>query len=279
VIAIIGVLAALVAAAVFFMVGGRQARNTEATIKVTTKLLNDRWKSVIESAKKESPMGMTSALAGGDAKRAQVIWIKVRLMEAFPEHYSDVQTPAVLQQYIPANKFKSYFAKYQTTLGATAGGGSGERSACLLMALKTLNSDSGVAVQDQLNYAIADSDGDGIPEIIDAWGQALTFERFATFGPVQQANPASPGSRAYKFSDPIDPDGTLMNTGWYNTPWPPPPSVPTTTMGKKFESDFRYSIARDPVNAAYVIPAIASLGADGVFPTADDIYSFKLRLD
>jgi hypothetical protein len=278
VIAIIGVLAALVAAAVFFMVGGRQARNTEATIKVTTKLLNDRWKSVIEAAKKESPSAYTLAFAGGDSKRAQVIWIKVRLMEAFPEQYSDVQTPLVLQQYIPAGKFKSYFAKYQSTLGITPGGGSGERSACLLMALKTLNSDSGVAVQDQLNYAVADSDGDGIPEIIDAWGRALTFERFATFGPVQQANPASPGSRAYKYSDPIDPEGTLLNLQWYNTPWPP--VNPKTTMGKQFESDFRYTIARDNVpNAAYVIPAIASLGADGTFPTADDIYSFKLRLD
>jgi len=283
VIAIIAVLAALSGAGIYLWVGSRYQHNTEETIKTVFKLLQTRQKAVIDSAKTEVDIPpAVVALAGGDMARARVIWIKVRLAEAFPQSYAEVNTtPSIVSRYIPAGRSKSHWAKYQATIGATPGG-PGQSSACLLMALKTLGSDGGVAVQDQLAFAVNDSDGDGVPELVDAWGKPLIFFRFPPVSPaLQAANPAASGSVAFKHSDPTDPTGLLLNgvpgagPGWYNTLSGFPP--PVNTLGKKFEAEF-HVIRRDPVNAAYVTPVVQSLGKDGV-PSADDIFSFNLKLE
>ena len=155
-------------------------------------------------------------------------------MEAFPVTYAEVLTPTVLATYIPAGKQKPHFAKYQTLLAGKLSGGVGESSACLLMALKTLASD-GVSVEDQLSYAVANTDGKNAatPTLIDAWGTPMAFFRFPTGGIAQAANPATVGSTAAKFSDPTDSGGTLLNSTWYNATSPPSP-----TNRQTFESQF-----------------------------------------
>jgi len=274
VIAIIAVLAALSGAGIYLWVGSRYQHNTEETIKTVFKLLQTRQKAVIDSAKTEVDIPpAVVALAGGDMARARVIWIKVRLAEAFPQSYAEVNTtPSIVSRYIPAGRSKSHWAKYQATIGATPGG-PGQSSACLLMALKTLGSDGGVAVQDQLAFAVNDSDGDGVPELVDAWGKPLLFARFPV---VNQAAPAGRSLVAKKHADPVDSTGTLLNAGWYNTAWPFPP--PIITLGKKFDGEFHQIRDVSTGNANYVTPVVQSLGKDGV-PSADDIFSFNLKLE
>jgi prepilin-type N-terminal cleavage/methylation domain-containing protein len=283
VIAIIAILASLAAYAVIAMMGRQQTRNTESTIKTVNKLLQDRWSHVIAEARKESPSPKVQMLAGGDLERAQVIWVKVRLAEAFPIAYKEMN-PAdpttIVNTYITAPaKIKPHFAKYRATVKVyPPTPGPTESSACLLMALKTLQTDAGVSLEDQMKFAIADTNGDGINELVDAWGTPLAFYRFAwNNAKLQAANPATPGSRNFKYSDPIDTGGTLMNDSWGSRPM--------------FEAQFQLQVKNTTGNANFVIPVIVSAGPDGelglgpdlsVVKTsteADNIYSFKLKLD
>jgi prepilin-type N-terminal cleavage/methylation domain-containing protein len=123
VIAIIGILAALGTWGVFAMIGTQQRRNTENTMVVIKKMLDNRWAEVMREADGEEPSQFVMAMAGNDLARAKVIWRKVRLAEAFPTTYAEIQNPTVLSGYIlPDRKFKSHFTKYQTTVTGMAGG-------------------------------------------------------------------------------------------------------------------------------------------------------------
>jgi prepilin-type N-terminal cleavage/methylation domain-containing protein len=281
VIAIIGVLASLAAVGTIAMIGNRQARNTEATMKVVNKLLQDRWSSVIADAKKETPSAAAVVLAKGanplvdrdpTGERAKVIMVKVRLMEAFPVTYSEVLTPTVVNTFV--SQHKSYFAKYQTTI--TAGmmtGAPGESSACLLMALKALQG-SGVAVDDQLKYAVANSDGKNpINVLIDGWSKPMSFYRFPwNNANLRAANPATAtNSRSAQFCDPTDPDGTLVNTTWHGSPATYAANYPIMAFRNRtalqvFENSFHtIAMANSPGVANYTIPVIVSAGKDGKF--------------
>ena len=142
VIAIIAILAALTSAAVFVVIGTQQRRNTTSTILTLDKLLKSRWEKVINDARNESISAATHPsvfqLANGDPNLAKVIWVKVRLVEAFPEKYDEVNGPAsplsIVGYYIPSGQRKPHFTKYQSVLQGTGGGGAGESAACLLMA-------------------------------------------------------------------------------------------------------------------------------------------------
>lgn len=295
VIAIIAVLAALSAWGVFAMIGSQQRRNTESSMRVINKLLQDRWAAVIADAKKETPSQAVFIRAGNNKERAQVIWIKVRLAEAFPATYGEAN-PAnlstIVNNYIPLGMRKAHFAKYQAALGSQTGGGAGESSACLLMALKTLASD-GVSVEDQLKPFVKDTDGDGMPELVDGWVKPLAFFRFPTGANIQAANPAAgTNSRGAKNADPVDAEGTLINGPWYNAP----PFPPAQNGRRIFESQFHLvgpapSVPNaPPANAYYVIPVIVSAGKDNNMAlaadaspsgsgAADNIFNFQLRGD
>src|SRR5829696_4073493 len=84
VIAIIGIIMALAGVALFYFVGSQPAMSTQARVDSINEIFQKHWSKVIKDAKKEPPSPQAYALAGGDGPRAQVIWVKARLMEAFP---------------------------------------------------------------------------------------------------------------------------------------------------------------------------------------------------
>src|SRR5438552_2338972 len=90
VIAIIALLSALGGWAMYAMRGAQQKRNTETILRTANKMLQTRWSTVIADAGKETPSPAVTMLAGGDPERAKIIWIKVRLTEAFPMSYAEV---------------------------------------------------------------------------------------------------------------------------------------------------------------------------------------------
>ncbi len=299
VIAIIGVLVSLGAWGAFATISVRQHNNTKGTIQVVHKLLQNRWAQVVAEAKKESPSPAVYALAGGATldprgERARVIWIKVRLAEAFPQSYAEVYPASVnpnsiVNLYIPPNRRKPHFAKYQTQLTPLAAGLPGESSACLLLALKTLGND-GVSVQDQLGYAIGATDnpnnvggvpGNQINTFVDSWGNPLFFYRFPwNNSGLQSSNPAATNAASVVNADPIDTTGTLLNKYWYNY-------GPPKLRQDVFEPQF-HPVRTSAGNAYYVVPVIASAGKDGILDlggdlsaigqgAADNIFSFQLR--
>ena len=317
VIAIIGLLSSLAAWGVFAMIGNTQRNTTNATMRVVNKMLQDRWTAVIADSRKEPASPAVVNLAGGavldpTGERAKVIWTKVRLVEAFPVLYAEVAAAnagSVVNLYIPANRRKPYFAKYQQALSGLTAGTPGESSACLLLALKTLYPD-GVAIDDQIKYAVANNDGDGaslvpvpntIPTLVDGWQKPMAFFRFPFGGAadpgLQLANPGKNTVNGAKFADPIDTGGTLLNPKWYTSATTVPPAA--LTLKTTYESLFHVigpPAVPTPAAAYYVAPVIVSGGKDNaiqlglvvmnILPNlpsgagaGDNIYSFNLRAD
>jgi len=268
VIAIIAVLVAMTVGVVRTVVANQQRANTDATMRTVHAVLQQHWAQVINDARKEIPPSVVKDLAGGDPIRAQVIWIKFRLMEAFPESYSEVYAPP-FASYMPATLSK-YTASYKRTLGG-ASATDGQAAACLLMSLSLRRGGSGLNVSN-LGPNVKDTDGDGHAEIVDGWSRPIDFKRFPK-GPLcaelQLKNPARAGSKAAKFSDPLDPDGTLLNSSWF-----------PTTARNLFESICAYDI-ESPIagTANYILPVILSRGSNGVPGDFDDIPSFALKQD
>ncbi len=120
--------------------------------------------------------------------------------------------------------------------------------------------------QDALGRFIADTDNDGVKEIVDGFGQPLQFYRFA-FGTsplatglpdptpyangIQGLNPAPPGSKTSRLADPLDPGGRLLS-------W----AISGSGYAQVFGT-VAHPIATPASTAYYVIPVLMSAGPDG----------------
>ncbi|MBI2803900.1 MAG: prepilin-type N-terminal cleavage/methylation domain-containing protein [Planctomycetes bacterium] len=300
VIAIIGVLASLGAWGIFAVIASRQESNTRATLQVLNKMLQDRWAKVVADAKKERPSPAASNLSGYTSgldptgERARVIWIKARLAEAFPQSFAEIDPTnpnSIVNLYIPTNRRKPHFAKYQTTIAPNYAARPTESSALLLMALNALQNADGVRVEDQLGHAVADSDSDGVKELVDGWGHPLYFFRFPwNNSALQQATPATGNAANARFADPIDTGGSLINRNWYPTALRYNAAQPQYSFEPVFHPVGPSPIAPStvPARAFFTTPTIVSAGRDARLDLAtdlsstglgslDNIYSFQLR--
>jgi prepilin-type N-terminal cleavage/methylation domain-containing protein len=260
VIAIIGVLVALTAVAVTKVISGQRISNTKSAMATIQKTLNEHWAYVVSEAKKETGLesvfaAMESpALFGPDTtggERNRLLWIKVRLMEAFPSSFLEITAPwPYVSNIIPLN-LRKYNATYAKALSVRPTNPSKtkaitESAACLLMALSVMRNGT-VLDPDALGSAVADTDGDNLKEFVDGWGNPLTFFRFPTDSKALQATYPS----ASPYADPVDPAGVLFN-------WPP-------NAGRaNFEA--RVHKIAFPYNtkvAAYVQPTLVSMGPNG----------------
>jgi prepilin-type N-terminal cleavage/methylation domain-containing protein len=289
VISIIVVLISLTSAGVMQMMEVQRQNNTETGLQTISEVLRKQWDKVIEDAKKETglPQAVYDFAAGGNnsTARARVIWIKVRLMEAFPVSYAEVQNPFVYNATAGAPVYsgplipdgmKKYMPIYQELLGSKSSiNAPTESAACLLMALANIN--RGGPKLDMERFNTADTDGDGMKELVDGWGTAYGFFRFPTGNSdLQNSNPVKSGPGA-TYCDLLDPDGTLADTTWPNQAlftsnihpifWGPGNTLPTV----------------------YTIPVLVSpahnlqLGLDATMRVIDqnqandNIYSYSLR--
>ncbi|MBM4068862.1 MAG: type II secretion system protein [Planctomycetes bacterium] len=260
VIAIIGVLAALTVTGVMRVIDAQNESNTRTAIQTAYSILQKHWAKVVADAKKETPSTAALQLAGNDPQRAQVVWVKLRLMEAFPASYDEVRTPPPYQHYpdfasgtplIPDTQRRN-IGTYQRKLGtASSANVQAQSAACLVMAL-SVNRGGVVLDEEKFGPFLKDSDRDGIPELVDGWGTPIAFFRFPTQYPnllsasgSQWLNPAKTG-RGATFSDPLDPDGLLQNTGSYDYAY--------------FTGTLK---AHAVASGSYIIPALASSGRDG----------------
>jgi prepilin-type N-terminal cleavage/methylation domain-containing protein len=185
VIAVIGVLAALIAAGIMSWIEGQSRRNTETAIRSIHATLLRHWDVVSNEAKKEGQqMGRTGSALND--------WVKVRLAEAFPVSFEEIEkayTIAPTNQIVAASRPKRYMGSYQTALLSRNKGPdyvswvtnnplkSTESSACLLMSL-SLNREGVSNSPDSFQPFTRDVDSDKIPEFVDGWNEPLYFYRF-----------------------------------------------------------------------------------------------------
>jgi len=303
------VLMALVVASIFTTVDAQRQSNTEANMRTVMQTLTKHWKFVVDQASKESPSLAAKILAGGsiaangddaNLQRAQIIWIKLRLMEAFPMTYAEINDPSaggvarVYQNtpfppnvpWIPVDAGRRYMGTYQrvSKLKSAANDPLTEPSACLLMSLSIARGGNKLEADTLGPSIIRDTDSDGIPEIADNWGRALAFFRFPAGNLANPGGndelqrqapnynkPYPPSPQSY---DPLDASGKLLSVNWFNKQLIPPPQ-PLTTCGDFFNLMFHpLNPDPNPPNSLkypynprnyYIVPVLVSAGRDGQF--------------
>jgi prepilin-type N-terminal cleavage/methylation domain-containing protein len=281
VMAIIAVLVSLTAGGVFQIVEGQKQSNTEQTIRVLSKALKQQWEVVVTQAKNENPPPSVVTMAGGDARRAKVIWIKLRLKQEFPMNFQEALSPwknnLGSADVIPSADLPSLY----TTVPSVANPGD-QSSVCLLLALRARsgaafnvdNLGAGV-VADSLNAAYVNPTNNSVLQVAqDAWGTPLAFNRWPTPATAGKAfwqeldslNPAGASTSGATFRDPLDPEGLLLTPSWYND----------MTLRPAFEQ-ICHVISNNGTQSSYIVPVISSAGRDNQYYTDDDSYSFRLR--
>lgn len=285
VVGIIAVLLALSAAGYFRWTNIQAIRTTQARMKTIDMVLQESWRKVVEDSRKatDPPSQAVKALANYNSELAKVIWTKVRLMEAFPTSYAEILNPWVYQQnLIPSNrrKYHQIYARALANFNPKYHTPETESSACLLIALTSIKRASAT---DNLDALKADTDNDGIEELVDAWNNPFWFFRFPTgdaklnsFAPTSNIQNAS-------FRDPLDPSGMLARP---KPPWP----------GRTIYEQYIHKItAGGPTTPTlptyYVIPVIASAGLNeklglaqpamtttNIAAAEDNLYSYSFRL-
>jgi prepilin-type N-terminal cleavage/methylation domain-containing protein len=284
VMGIIAVLAALTAAAVLNFLNVGPAQNTDLVLQKVDHALWQHWREITQQAQHEKLPASILSLAGGDDKRAQVILLKLRLKQEFPMSYAEALNPG--GGVIPAADLPGLREYAIKLAGRTAAvDPNTESAACLLMALQrirrgsTFNPDEGLGAS-----GIRDTDGDGMPEIIDGWGRPILFYRW----PSNNAEIQTEAAKHYKVLslDLEDPDRTLMSQSW---------QVSTSlisgakTNGQMFEFLCHPISQNGQPQSFFATPVVVSMGKDGVSglgpflqvvggaAAADNAYSYQIR--
>ncbi len=270
VIAIIAVLVGLSGAAYFRWIDSARADSTEKTMSTVLKSLQAQMKAVADRAGKETIPASVLGQANNDPRLAKVIWVKLRLKQEFPTTYAEARQPwatGMTAADLPAKQVYVRALSGKTPTAAT------ESATLLLLALQQ-NRGAGVLNPDDLGPGAADTDNDGLKEVVDGWGTPLVFRRWpAGDTALDAANPFPTTVKAGRFADPYDPDGLLLMPAWYGTAPPAP-----TTMRTWFETNF-HTISPDGKRAYYFVPTLVSGGRDNkVGTTADNIASYQLKL-
>lgn len=278
VIAIIGVLVALATTAVFQVQESRMIADTETVIRTVNKVLEQQWRGVLDKAEKEDVSASVMTMAGGDARRARVIWKCLRLKQEFPVSFAEAK--AGVPGYLAPKSV------YTGAIGASSGLWDVENATCILLALQ--QNRSGVSlVPDTITGNLLDTNGDGLKELVDSWGKPIVLYRFPV-GSVEldALNPAKPGSRSAKFRNPLDPEGTLMDPSWNFEGG----AGVTEFEGLCFRVHSGTGATYTPIST-YMVPTLVSSGRNRQFGLAadmsvtdanlhnDNVYSFRLGVD
>jgi prepilin-type N-terminal cleavage/methylation domain-containing protein len=218
VIAIISILAAMTLAATFQMIDSQRESNTKATILNVRKVLEPQVAQVLASTEKDRiPPGVLT-MAGGDMRRARVIWKLLRLKQEFPMTYAEALAPWSTSPANPYVTAADLPAKpvFQRALASVPGGGN-EPNALLLLSLELNRGGVAMAADNLGSSAVITNNTSGLRELTDGWRRPLEFFRFPSGHPEMDAsNPAPAGSRGTRYRNPVDPDGLLLSPTWNN---------------------------------------------------------------
>jgi prepilin-type N-terminal cleavage/methylation domain-containing protein len=273
VIAIIAVLVGLTATAVLPLIGSQSDRNTKTLMRKLKPELMKQWKNVIETAKATPIPPNVTNMAGGNQKTALSLWVKLNLKREFPMSYAEALNPSQNSGMITANDLPALPHFVTALTGKQSNNALSESSACLLIALQAgrksgkFNAEEGLGAS-----AMKDTDGDGVLEIIDGWGNPIAFYRWGTGNPDLLALASSSGS------DDIE-------TGLINTNWNPGNAAAVAEFQRLCHP---IQSNGNPVSNT-TLPVIVSAGKDGQLGLdywlmtpqngyeADNIYSFKVK--
>jgi prepilin-type N-terminal cleavage/methylation domain-containing protein len=191
ILAILG--AAILGTASAAMEAGRRSK-TQTTINKIHGLIMERWASY-ETRRVPIHQNIITAINGlpGNVRGmiladARLLALRELMKKEMPDRWEDVlHVPQVLQQAPPLAQ--SYFLRYQQA-SSHPEIGANESAECLYMVVMLATGD-GEARTLFTKQEIGDVDDDGMPEILDGWGNPIDWIRWPA-GVVSDLQPLSP---------------------------------------------------------------------------------------
>ncbi len=267
VVAIIGGLAALAIGAVIKVRESQMKNFSEATVQRLSVALDTQWRAVLDQVRDETPPGWATSMAGGDPRRAKVIYTKARLKQEFPVTFQEVLASTNLLPVKPA-----YLKAVQAVQSAGTKPPDSESSILLYLALS--QGRRGMAAFNPEEHvdpgSIQTVPNTQFRFFVDGWVKPIQYSIFPYYNGDLQITSAQQ-------QDPQDPEGTLVR------PWGGeglfraslhPLDYPSGTLNPRTR----------------MVPVVYSSGPDGVpgcdvnmkpqippDPTNDNIYSNRLR--
>lgn len=183
-IAIIAILVGMSATALMPLFTGQKTKNTKTLFSKLNPELSKQWRSTVETAGDPPPYVLTN-LAGGFPHVAKAIWVKLVEKAEFPMNYAEALDPAGGDPALQAVLLpRVHFVKALKGGLVKSKDPWTESSALLLIALQAGRKGSQFKAEEGLGAsAIKDTDGDGVPEIVDGHGKAIFFCRWGTGNP------------------------------------------------------------------------------------------------
>jgi prepilin-type N-terminal cleavage/methylation domain-containing protein len=230
VIGIAAVIIALGAGTILQIIQGQDRKATEAIVRRLDQALQSQVRSTIDQAKELPVPNSVMWIAGNDPRRAKVIWQKLQIKRNFPMTYAEAMSPATYngntQITLPATlsnlpndlpALVVFRNGLQNVPAAQYGvNPQAEMGALLNLTLAVTRRGSSFDAEQSLGAgSINDTNGDGVREIIDVWGQPLAYYRFPTDNADMDASKPGAAS-ADPRRDPQDPEGLLLDTNWNN---------------------------------------------------------------
>lgn len=252
-LSIMGILASASLFALFGVMEDAKEARTRAQIARLNELLLDRWDGYTS---RPVPVVITPGTSPLAAARLRLVGLRELMRMELPDRKTDLTDQAVVLRQpnappgTPLNValWRTYERRARTMLAAAVAPASlpspwhdawtaeQQGAECLYLILASMQDGDTNGLSYFRESEIGDVDGDGIPEIIDGWGNPIRFIRWApgylTYSDIQQRNSdTSP--------DPFDP----------------------------LKVDVRWSATDgDPTNDPFALyPLVISAGRDGVF--------------
>lgn len=241
VITIIGILMALSAGVYLQQSKHAQIEATRSMIRSVNDALSIRIEAFFSSVRNNNiPANTVRDPLSNDpgnvpnATRAQLIAKIERFRTEFPQEFGDFlrdsfttnnDMPAIRQRYIQYFNENYRFGQPDNRHEMNEYGPEGvrtESAECLYMILK-LNQREGMSSPvDELSRFVKDTDNDGLPEIVDAWGVPLRFYRWPVdlISYYEFISPTGLGLVIH-MPNALDPEGLLYSTPWFDQPSTP----------------------------------------------------------
>lgn len=286
VIAIIGILTAISAGALFRLRAAQTVNNTEGTLSKLHGLLNTRWGAVLSQSKSTIPSELI-VRCGDDKERAAAVWAYANLKNEFPMTFAEATTAINLGGGVglePRGIFKKFaLANPGITLAE-------EQSAALFYIGITQGGNGGNAAgSDGSNQQVGTLAG-GASVYKDGWGNPIAFVRNATGGEIGGASflrattiqvpngSPPPVTVPFVVKNPLDPTGRLLVRA--GNPW----AVTAPTNG--YRTTMFTALGLTDFTNENFLPTLVSAGPNkkfGVYldfaadDSADNLLSYRLR--
>lgn len=213
-IVIIGMMAAMVLFAMLSAQESAKVKKTEALIAKIDAVLKNKWESYQTRRVPIDTTGLTSAVAA--RRRLDALRDLMRL--ELPDRWSDVVddpatpfgvTPKIARPSVSQAYKRRYDARMAAADAPTLGQAQEFQGAeCLYLIIQAALQEEGDDVTGILRPDnIGDKDGDGFPEIVDAWKTPIRFLRWAP-GFVSELQTAASGAVSDNQTDPAPPPQT-----------------------------------------------------------------------